>query len=126
MHLSIAFCDPSEYLDSSRFSASGTETVISARTISRAERMAAGHVLHQIRRTADGVEMRSRFWLADFSPLAAPLVAPALRAVLNTRRVRQAIIPNAVGRNLVQHCAEEMTHLAEFLPELFERVVRAG
>lgn len=126
MKLGIAFADPAEYLDAACFEASGTETAICARTWSLEENVAAGHLVHQIRRTQDGVEMRSRFWLADFDPSAIPLLGPLLRPLLNTSRVRRALVADGVGRDLVTHCAEEMTHLAEFLPELFHRVVHRG
>jgi hypothetical protein len=126
MRLSIAFAEPSSYLDQSRFDASGTETVVCARTHARKERVAAGHVLHQIRRTGDGVEMRSRFWLADFDAKEHPLIRPALRSLLNSRPMRRTLVRDGVGRDLLLHCAEEMTHLAEFLPDLFQRVVKRG
>ncbi|MFI5306006.1 MAG: DAPG hydrolase family protein [Polyangiales bacterium] len=126
MRLSIAFADPCEYLDPSRFEASGTEAVICARTYSRRENVAAGHVLHHVRRTNDGVEMRSRFWLADFDSRELPVIGPLLRPLLNSRPMRRMLVPNGLGRDLLLHCAEEMTHLAEFLPALFRRVVHRG
>jgi len=126
MRLSIAFAEPSEYLDGSRFEASATETVVCARTYSRKENVAAGHVLHQIRRTNDGVEMRSRFWLADFDSSELPVIGSLLHPLLNSRPMRRTLVPNGVGRDLLLHCAEEMTHLAEFLPALFQRVVHRG
>jgi hypothetical protein len=126
MRLSIAFADPAAYLDVSRFESSGTEAVVCARTYARKENVAAGHLIHQIRRTSDGVEMRSRFWLADFDPHAVPVVGPLLRPLLNTARMRRTLVPNRVGRDLLLHCAEEMAHLAEFLPALFQRVVHRG
>jgi hypothetical protein len=77
-------------------------------------------VLHQIRRTGDGVEMRSRFWLADFDPHALRIVAPLVRPLLNSRPMRRALVRDGVGRDLLLHCAEEMTHLAEFLLALLK------
>jgi hypothetical protein len=126
MRLSIAFAEPDAYLDVSRFEASGTETAICGRTWSRKENVAAGHLVHQIRRTPDGVEMRSRFWLADFDAKEHPLIRPALRSLLNSRPMRRTLVRDGVGRDLLLHCAEEMTHLAEFLPDLFQRVVKRG
>jgi hypothetical protein len=126
MQLAIAFAEPAEYLDVSRFAASGTEAVICARTFSRKENVAAGHLVHQVRRTANGAEMRSRFWLADFDASALPVVGPLARRLLNSRAMRRTLVPNGVGRDLLLHCAEEMTHLAEFLPALFQRVVHRG
>ena len=130
MRLSIAFAEPAEYLDVSRLPSSETETVICGRTWSRKENVAAGHLVHQVRRTSDGVEMRSRFWLADFDSRALRAPLPGLgvlvRPLLNTRRMRRTLVPDGVGRDLLVHCAEEMAHLAEFLPTLFRRVVQRG
>jgi hypothetical protein len=126
MRLSIAFTEPTDYLDVSRLAASGTDTVICARTYSRKENVAAGHVLHQIRSTSDGVEMRSRFWLADFDTSNLPVIGPLLQPLLNSRSMRRTLVRDGFGRDLLLHCAEEMAHLAEFLPELFQRVTHRG
>ena len=55
--------------------------------------------------------MRSRFWLGDFDP---PEVAP-------DRDSRVQLFPDRVGKGLLQHCHEEMTYLAGFLPELYAK-----
>ena len=39
---------------------------------------------------------------------------------LNTRIVRKKVLPGLLGEALLIHCAEEMNHLAGFLPELFQ------
>lgn len=122
MRLAIEFADPADYLDTARFDAGATETVVCGRTHSRAQRAAAGHLLHQVRRIEGGVEMRSRFWLGDIDPHDAPV--RLLRPLLNARFARRRLMPEQLGRDLLVHCAEEMTHLAELLPELFRRVVR--
>ena len=126
MKLAIDFADPADYLDVSRFEAAATDTVVCARTVARTERVAAGHVLHQVRRVDNGTEMRSRFWLADFDPSPWPLVGSLLSPLLNTAPMRRVLVPNAMGRHLLLHCAEEMAHLAEFLPDLFKRVTCGG
>jgi hypothetical protein len=46
--------------------------------------------------------------------------------LLNSPLMRRTLVPDGVGRDLLLHCAEEMTHLAEFLPALFQRVVHRG
>ena len=77
-----------------------------------------GWFIHHIRSTPSGAEMRSRFWMGG--PHIAVRKAPgvASRAV---RPIASRILGNAesTARNLLVHCAQEMNHLAGFLPELY-------
>lgn len=77
-----------------------------------------GWFVHHIRSTQGGSEMRSRFWMGG--PHIAVRNAPdvASKAV---RPIAKRILGNAEssGRNLLVHCAQEMNHLAGFLPELY-------
>lgn len=78
-----------------------------------------GWFIHHVRSTPRGAEMRSRFWMGG--PHIAVRKAPgvASRAV---RPIAARVLgnPEAGGRNLMVHCAQEMNHLAGFLPELYE------
>lgn len=78
-----------------------------------------GWFIHHIRSTASGAEMRSRFWMGG--PHIAVRKAPgvASRAV---RPIASRILgtPELTARNLLVHCAQEMNHLAGFLPALYE------
>jgi hypothetical protein len=76
-----------------------------------------GWLVHQIRSTPEGSEMRSRFWMGGrYVQLRKEgVVAERIsRVVANARAVslQQA-------HNIVIHCSEEMSHLAAFLPELY-------
>ena len=53
--------------------------------------------------------MRSRFLLGDMDP---PEVAPDPEA-------RARLFPDSAGEGLLQHCHEEMSYLAGFLPALY-------
>lgn len=79
-----------------------------------------GWFVHHIRSTQDGAEMRSRFWLGGphIEVRNAPRVAS--KAV---RPIASRVLGNAesTARNLLVHCAQEMNHLAGFLPELYEK-----
>ena len=79
----------------------------------------AGWFVHQIRSTQRGAEMRSRFWMGGrhIALRNAPVVAS--RAV---RPIASRVLGSseATARNLLVHCAQEMNHLAGFLPELHE------
>lgn len=77
-----------------------------------------GWFIHHIRSTPTGAEMRSRFWMGG--PHIAVRKAPGV-ASKAVRPVASRILgdPAAGGRNLLVHCAQEMNHLAGFLPDLY-------
>ena len=79
----------------------------------------AGWFVHQIRSTQSGAEMRSRCWMGG--PHIAVRNAPGMasRAV---RPIASRVLGSseATARNLLVHCAQEMNHLAGFLPELYD------
>jgi hypothetical protein len=78
----------------------------------------AGWFIHHIRTTGNGSEMRSRFWLGG--PHIAVRNAPGL-----ADRIVRPLASHILGasadyaRNLMVHCAQEMNHLAGFLPALY-------
>ena len=116
MKLKIHFREPAEYLDTSRFAAASVSTAICARVGPLDAPIWAGHLIHLVRDTPWGCELRSRFWLGDIEPVeAAP--PPALRAELFSDRL---------GAGLHKHCNEEMGYLAAFLPALYARETGAG
>jgi DAPG hydrolase PhiG domain len=76
-----------------------------------------GWLVHHVRPTADGAEMRSRFWLGGRHI--------ALRA--GNRLANSVIRPVAAcqlpdPRDLMVHRTQEMNRLAGFLPALYQRV----
>jgi hypothetical protein len=77
---------------------------------------------HVFLAAADGVVLRSHFWLgAALRPyLPALLAAPVSRA-LDNRLVRRFSLPGDLPRALAIHCAEEYANLGALLPELFGR-----
>jgi len=129
-HLAIRFIDP----DRMGFADRPGHTFVCAR-VSLAERpIAIGWLVHQVRPTEDGCEMRSRFFLNDAAVLPLPtrsLPAGLPSRVLTTdfgRGLARGVVPRLVARmvsstlgtDMIHHCAAEMNHLASFLPELFE------
>jgi hypothetical protein len=75
-------------------------------------------LIHLVRGTGEGCEMRSRFWVGEAHLRTLPEPNPIDR-ILRARLVRRMMIPERLGRDLLVHCAEEMNHLASFLPALF-------
>ena len=66
--LRINFRPPEDYLDVSRFEDASVGTAVCARTGPLESDLWAGHLIHLVRDTEYGCEMRSRFWLGDFEP----------------------------------------------------------
>jgi len=76
----------------------------------------AGYLVHLVQAKPGGAVMRSRFWIGGANvsplyPLAAPIAAMARRELRATE---------ADARALFVHCAQEMAHLASFLPALHQ------
>lgn len=90
----IHFRDPSEFFDTSRFKAANVGAVICANAYDP-EETPHGRIIHFVRDTDFGCEMRSRFWLFQ--------------------------APDIAGLGLMMHCMEEMGNLADFLPALYAR-----
>ena len=78
-----------------------------------------GWFIHHIRSTPNGAEMRSRFWMGGRYIAVRHVPGLASRAV---RPIASRVLgnPETSARNLLVHCAQEMNHLAGFLPELHE------
>ncbi|MCU1686496.1 MAG: hypothetical protein JWQ81_7235 [Amycolatopsis sp.] len=113
--LAIRFVDPTRL----GFEASKPgETVIAARVGLSVAPVAFGWIVHQVRATSGGAEMRSRFFLNHLQHLDLPATSvatpPAGRAPLGEPDME------ALGAGLLYHCAAEMNHLASFLPALYE------
>lgn len=78
-----------------------------------------GYLVHHVRRSPDGggSQMRSRFWLGG--PYASVRAGGPLSGLLS-HVARRVLAPRAdQGRELLVHCAQEMSHLATFLPKLY-------
>ena len=78
-------------------------------------------LIHQVRRTSAGAELRSRFYIGPPVPLIG--VEPPRNTGSDVVQAEPSPI------DLLEHCGTEMNHLASFLPDLyheFGRVGRAG
>ncbi|MEM7513861.1 MAG: FAD-binding protein, partial [Bacteroidota bacterium] len=77
-----------------------------------------GYLVHQVRVTDQGTEMRSRFWMSGkyLSARKDNIINQAAVKVLEKFKV----LPKSFAKDLLLHCAEEMTHLASILPKLHE------
>lgn len=95
---------------------SGADTLVCARVGLADLPLDAGYLVHHVRRCGAGSEMRSRFWLGG------PHVAARGRRLAGALLVGPARVlarpSEAQARALLVHCAQEMAHLAAFLPDL--------
>ena len=83
-----------------------------------------GYLIHQVRAVEGGAEMRSRFWVGGRyihirkQGIFADLVSDF------ARKMRK--LPKTFAHDLLQHCSEEMTHLAAFLPQIYTENTEGG
>lgn len=120
--LTIRFVQPLEVgLDSERFPGAKVGTAICARVGVRDKPIDSGWLIHLIRETPDGAEMISRFWLGEVQ-LRIPLLGRLVHRRINSVSARMREVPDQLGIDLLRHCAEEMNHLARFLPALYRAV----
>jgi len=76
-----------------------------------------GYLVHHVQSVAGGSVMRSRFWLGK--PYMAARNAPVRVALPVAKRL--VALTELDARALLVHCSQEMTHLASFLPALYEQ-----
>jgi hypothetical protein len=128
--LSIRFFDPQRL----GFPNLPGTTYICARVGLSAVPVAAGWLVHQVRPVDDGAEMRSRFFLGNPEILTVPsrsTAKPSVAAVIASPVGRRALRPAlpwlasalanpTMAANLMHHCAQEMNHLAGFLPRIHD------
>ncbi len=117
LEITITFSEASEWLDASRFETAGVGTAICGEVRYRNSPLVVGRILHLIRDTSDGCEMRSRFWLGKLEVRGGPAAA-VITKLAASRFVAKRAFGIAQGRDMVVHCAAEMNHLSSFLPEL--------
>ncbi|MDQ3737174.1 MAG: hypothetical protein M3318_07030 [Actinomycetota bacterium] len=127
--LAIRFVDPARL----GFTEKPGYTVIAGLGTSPLAPVSTGWVVHQVRPTDDGCEMRSRFWIRPGELLDLPASSmadrPGARLLTNKAvrplakpllpRVAPRLLPASFGYDLLFHCASEMNHLASFLPDLY-------
>lgn len=107
-------------------------TIIAARGGMSSMPLAAAWLVHQVRETSNGCVMRSRFIANDVRVLKQParsvtstvgkvMTLPVINSlagmVMNHSKPSKLY---EAGPAMLYHCAQEMNHLASFLPRLYE------
>jgi len=117
MDIVITFADPSEFFDISGFEAAKVGTAVCGVVSYQNSPLSFGLLIHLIRETDSGCEMRSRFWLGKVEVQGLPTQG-IVNKIARSRLVAKHAVPTSLGRDMAVHCAMEMNHLAGFLPEL--------
>jgi len=111
----IRFVPPSTLgFTDKRLDDDGQATIVCARIGSGDAPIDIGYLAHHVRAVPGGSEMRSRFWMGGRHiggrNLVGSLAATIAKRVLS--------VTETDARALLVHCAQEMPHLAAFLPAL--------
>lgn len=117
-HVAIGFVPPASIgFDEERLRANG-EVAICARIGMAGAPILTGWLVHHIRPTLGGAEMRTRMWVGgdNVRPCGMP---GAIGGVLGRTAYRLRPLTTAQIHELIVHDNHEMNHLAAFLPELY-------
>lgn len=116
MSLALHFVEPKTMgFDENKLADPEQATVICGRVGLSEIPLDSGYLIHHIRKTKDGSEMRSRFWLGGkymVSRDGSKLPAEASE--------RNDAATTWQAYSLLVHCSREMNHLAKFLPSLYK------
>jgi hypothetical protein len=107
--LKVNFLDPSTILDVNQFE-NLKLTAIYARIGTLEEEGYNAKVVHLIRDTDYGCEIRSRYWLGYFEG----------NNLDNDYSTRFSMSPDEIGSGLCKHCHEEMSNFGLFLHDLYK------
>ncbi|MBL7827495.1 MAG: hypothetical protein JNJ57_12735 [Saprospiraceae bacterium] len=77
-----------------------------------------GWLVHQVRATPEGAEMRSRFWIGG--PHIELRLKGAVSRWISGALQKLSPVTEQQAQDLLTHCAEEMPHLAAFLPAIYQ------
>jgi hypothetical protein len=79
-------------------------------------------MIHVFLNDADGLVLRSRFYIGAAIRLYAPERIAELSAFAFNRPIfRRRFVPSRAPRAMARHCAREYANLATLLPELYRR-----
>jgi len=122
----IQFMSPSDFgFDTNKLGVQKEATIICARVGDLKKRVWHTQMCHAVRKLNIGVEMRSRFWMAQKIDRMDKFGKGPLNKVLNAEFVKRKLLPNNLGKCMFHHCSQEYCNLAEILPELYENENRA-
>lgn len=120
LRVAIRFVEPAELgFDVRRFAGAGIVGHACARVSIRGTGVESVTMVHLARKTADGIEQRSRYWIGHDPTLRTPLGALPLDRVAAMPALKRKLAGARVGYEQLLHDQIEFTHLGTFLPELY-------
>ncbi|WP_198152978.1 hypothetical protein [Pseudofrankia sp. DC12] len=81
-----------------------------------------GYFVHHVRLVNGGAEMRSRFWMGGQNVAARGQAPPS--GEFRTAAAGVTRLGDVQARAMAVHCSQEMSHLATFLPDIFDEFGR--
>jgi len=120
LQIAIRFLDPSELgLDTSRFAEAGIVGHACARVRLRNMPVEAVTMVHLARKTADGFEQRSRYWIAHKPTLRALGARMSVDGFATAFGIKRRMAGARVAYEQLLHDQIEFTHLATFLADIY-------
>ena len=120
LRIAIRFADPAELgFDTSRFAAAGIVGHACARVSLRELPLEVVTMVHLARATPDGIEQRSRYWIGHNAKLRVFGSTPSVDKLGAALGIKKRMAGVRVAYEQLLHDQIEFTHLAGFLPELW-------
>ena len=120
VHLDLDFVEPTEFFTPDRWEDAienkGVQTAVCA--IASLKGVSIAALIHLMRETENGCEMRSRYWFGRVEIQGLP-ARGILNRLVSSKFVTKQAASMQSGRDQVVHDSVEMTHLASFLPDLY-------
>lgn len=118
----IKFMSPEEFgFDKNKLKSGEEETIICAKVGSLEKGIWHTKMCHVVSKVGKGVEMRSRFWVAEKIERMDKLGQNIINAILNKKNVKRILIPNNLGKHMFHHCTQEYNNLGIHLPEIYKK-----
>jgi hypothetical protein len=120
MSIAIRIVDPTEVgLDVRRFAEAGIVGHACARVTLRPAGIEAVTMIHLARKTDDGFEQRSRYWIGHDAKLRIGGGSVGVDAIGAKLGIKRRLAGERVGYEQLLHDQIEFTHLASFLPAIY-------
>ncbi|MEM7359376.1 MAG: hypothetical protein AAF431_09775 [Pseudomonadota bacterium] len=117
--ITITFDEPDVYFgQDTNLTSGGTTALVCGRVGYPDKPVTVGHLIHQVRETESGTELRSRFWLGK-PVLKNSSPNNPINKILGAKWLSSLLLPKNIGHEMLVHCGMEMNHLASFLPDLY-------
>jgi hypothetical protein len=118
--IAITFVDPADWgLDTSRFAAAGVHRHACGDVFLQRPPLRVGTMIHVIRDTHDGFELRSRYWLGDEINLSVAGRSVPLAPVTDRLGITRRLTGASLAYEQLLHDQIEFTHLATFLAQIY-------